>query len=61
MRSDIKLKNCPFCGSTPELLTPHDKNHAYIECSQCCARSDWAVTSEKAAELWNIRIKKEKK
>lgn len=50
-------KRCPFCGCTEiNIFSPHDKNHSYAECFDCCARSDWQPTPEKAIERWNTRM-----
>ena len=61
-----KLKECPLCGSNPELITRGNeytkKRSAEIYCKQCCMTMvvgavrfplQWAI--KKVSEKWNTR------
>ena len=50
-----KLKNCPFCGGKPELITNQDGNIAQVRCPVCGASNLWSIN---AAVLWNKRTRK---
>ena len=51
-----KLKNCPFCGGKPELITNQDGNIAQVRCPACGAHNLWSIN---ATELWNKRTRKD--
>lgn len=49
-----KLKPCPFCGGTPEILS--NLTHVWIECMTCHARKDPAQSRDVAISNWNYRL-----
>ena len=51
-----ELKDCPFCGGKPELITNQDGNIAQVRCSVCGAHNFWGIN---AKELWNRRSRKD--
>ena len=48
-----KLKPCPFCGENPEILS--NLHYVWVECMNCHARHDPALTKEVAVTQWNRR------
>lgn len=65
MSPKIKLLPCPFCGGKASLLWDQigGRSASYIVCVECDARTKKVIISteyssdEKAAELWNRRVK----
>lgn len=60
MSQEITLLPCPvpWCdgiGNAQQYEGISQKNHFYIKCSKCQARTPVRDTSEEAAELWNTR------
>ena len=51
-----ELKDCPFCGSKPELITNQDGNIAQVRCPVCGAHNFWGINTK---ELWNRRTRKD--
>lgn len=53
----IKLKPCPFCGETENILTEFDSdcNVRITHCDNCGAKSNWGNSEEDAKEEWNKR------
>lgn len=59
----MKLKDCPFCGSEPELNFGHvrDESIAYILCRVCGIRTmnhraeDDRTAAKMAVYNWNMR------
>ena len=53
--SEIKLKNCPFCGGEAEM--GFRDASAFVMCTKCLARSRTVVACarEVAADEWNQR------
>lgn len=58
----MKLKPCPFCGYSAEIV-PDVFPWApglpvfYVQCENCGSSSDYEHSEESAAELWNDRVK----
>ena len=51
---DIKLKPCPFCGSTAGLYESYDGR--YVEqCNYCTIGTIHMKNKQDAIELWNHR------
>lgn len=59
--SEIKLKPCPFCGST-DIKLWKGLGEVSGTCRKCGAHSGYAIgkTKEDAAEAWNRRADTEK-
>jgi Lar family restriction alleviation protein len=60
-RQSIKLKPCPFCGSTQVKkgkLEGLDPLH-WVACLNCGASSGMKIKRIDAIASWNIRIEKE--
>lgn len=55
MNSEIKLKSCPFCGQTPEILGDGTHDVFGIHCLHCDYELGYFDTVEEAAEAWNTR------
>ena len=51
----MKLRNCPFCGSEPEL--DWDGKHWTIKC-YCGVSNGHTITKEAAIKAWNTRTDK---
>ena len=51
-----ELKDCPFCGGNPELITNQDGNIQQVRCPVCGAHNFWGIN---AKELWNRRTRKD--
>ena len=50
--SDMRLKNCPFCGGEAEFAT---KDGNWIWCKKCGAESNYFEQTEEAIKAWNTR------
>ena len=50
--SDMRLKNCPFCGGEAEFAT---KDENWIWCKKCGAESNYFEQTEEAIKAWNTR------
>lgn len=53
---DIKLKPCPFCGSTARLYVSYDSRYV-VQCGYCHIGTIHMKNKQKAIELWNHRTK----
>ena len=53
--SDVELKPCPFCGSTPNNIK---SPFGWIVSCSCKFMNDSAETEKGAADLWNTRLYK---
>lgn len=56
---EVKLKPCPFCGSTPVIANNMESMRSlsyYVKCD-CGARLASALSTSAAAEMWNRRAK----
>lgn len=51
---EIKLKRCPFCGSTAGLYESYDGGYV-VQCNYCCIGTIHMKSKQKAIELWNHR------
>ena len=51
----MKLKPCPFCGSTDvEIETPYERVHQ-VGCQECDGRGMQSMDVELCIEAWNTR------
>lgn len=65
----IELEHCPFCGDTdvvvkgyPINVTYHGQRQYFVICQHCgCQTKRLYGDVNKVVELWNRRIKNEKK
>lgn len=55
--SEMKLRECPFCGSKPlmEVLGGKGSTHRTINCTKCKCDLHWQPTEEGAIAAWNHR------
>lgn len=51
---DIKLKPCPFCGSTVGLYVSYGSRYV-VQCNYCHIGTIHMESKQKAIELWNHR------
>jgi Lar family restriction alleviation protein len=51
---DIKLKRCPFCGSTAGLYENYDGSYI-VQCNYCCIGTIHMKNKQNAIKLWNHR------
>lgn len=51
---DIKLKPCPFCGSTAGLYESYDGRYV-VQCNYCTIGTIHMKNEQDAIELWNHR------
>ena len=56
----MKLKPCPFCGSTDVYTMGHKDDGWYARCNKCSAEGPTGETDEKAKKAWNTRQKAKK-
>ena len=60
IKTNIKLKPCPFCGSQPVLCHWHEKwrgDQYEVECRNVeCPVFDCHDEADEAAEAWNTRV-----
>ena len=55
---DHDLKDCPFCGSVPDIEENYDDSHGMVYkiwCSTCGVGTEWWDDKEKAIEVWSKR------
>lgn len=52
---DIKLKHCPFCGSTAGLYVRYDGRYYVVRCNRCRIGTIHMKSKQKAIEFWNHR------
>jgi len=50
----MKLKPCPFCGST-KIKMINGPGKYWLVCDKCKASTNMTATEEKAIETWNRR------
>lgn len=55
--TQIELKDCPFCGGEPEMVSHTDHSH-YVRCMECNQQFEQGLPSL-AAEFWNRRVEDE--
>ncbi len=54
MTKEIKLKHCPHCGGEAKLTDLTQAPEAWVECTECGARTRFFSTSEEGAvSEWN--------
>ena len=65
--TDLKLRECPFCGGNAEeaflkrkkllasMRFPYSTHYVYIRCKTCGATGKLCWTVENAIESWNRR------
>ena len=51
--SEIKLKPCPFCGGTGDIVKIDNGSCCYIQCQKCRRLTFNYNSPEGAAEAWN--------
>lgn len=56
MTKEIKLKHCPHCGGEAKLTDLTQAPEAWVECTECGARTRFFSNSEEGAvSAWNSR------
>ena len=55
MKSKLKIKSCPFCGSKEVGFCRTNERARWIRCSLCGADAPSARTRKEAFALWNKR------
>lgn len=53
-----KIKPCPFCGSTAEIVEGYDENYPQVYsvvCDSCDAKGPMDFDKKEAIKKWNIR------
>lgn len=62
--AELKLKPCPFCGTTPKgqmnsygvrVYITEDEKRFYVQCDICGARTAEKIKPEEAEAVWNWR------
>ena len=55
-----ELLKCPFCGGKADEIEIDDEDQHlyYVECEDCCAKTDYFYYKEKAIVAWNQRADK---
>lgn len=59
--SDLKLKQCPFCGSSDVEVTEFDDcmsecPDSAVQCNYCFSNGAKTKTENHAVILWNMRV-----
>lgn len=52
---DEAIRCCPFCGSHDVEISRTNKNACWVECAECCGRTDSAAKRADAIHKWNKR------
>lgn len=61
LKSDNRIKPCPFCGITPKIETiTLSKNQEVfsLKCSNsfCPTNNNWGIDKQKLINIWNDRM-----
>lgn len=61
----MKLKPCPFCGSTTiniysQYFERGDITNYYLLCEDCAVEGPWLISQEAAIKHWNTRANEAK-